>query len=833
MAMQSKKLTKQNFASGLGALGKRPAFAKKFNDLWEDVDNLFQGAVYEVVTNLTALSGGGQTGATALTGWYNDVTTVAAAADSVLLPPVANGMVVIVKNSGAKTLAVFPYPADRISTFAANASVTLNPGSVMQFTGISTTTWEMDESVTIYLTGTRNAGDVYKGYHFNGDGVTLNNAAEELYGMYVDISALTNTLSTACYGGYFLVGATADGALHATDGTQTVTLGDGTNAISASGPCVLTGAVSTVTTLGTTSTITAVPSSDVAAYVVTGTNITSALAIDVNLGAKVSGGALDITVDTSTITGAGTLIGLTDSRDHDGAAADALVGLCVSKSGDLPQTSADANYTGIESAIAINEVGSGGAEGGTIMGFYANLTGAFVNGSAADVYGIYASTAGLTRTSANSVYGIYSIIDATDDAAIYSTDGTQTVALSDGTNAISASGPCVLTGAVSTVTTLDTTSTITAAPSTDVSAYVVTGTNITTGHVFDLNLALTTGSIMDMTAIASKTSGYLFNGNMLTSVLDATTILDEFDVACNHDGAAADTLRCIRRTWSGDMPNGTAGVDFSMFEGAYTGTFGTAATTGGSCMIYEADLSGAIINDANADVYGVFVTTSGITGTAKNTIYGVYSLADGTDDDAAICATDGTRVLELADGESHLNATASLVTTMPVATVGTGVSDAAITRWVPHGTRGATGLRMIINELYIDLTGLRCDNVLNDVIGNDGGTANAHFGQVTAANFGTVDTVEIICTETPAGPDIDIDFSTSTDGTVAETADITGAAGYAQLLARGGAWAINDVICCTALPAANAYLYLSNGAGGGGDADYTAGKFIVRFYGTV
>ena len=56
---------------------------------------------------LTALAGGGQTGATQLINGVNRVATVASAADSVQLPKAAAGSIVYVANDGAQDMTVF------------------------------------------------------------------------------------------------------------------------------------------------------------------------------------------------------------------------------------------------------------------------------------------------------------------------------------------------------------------------------------------------------------------------------------------------------------------------------------------------------------------------------------------------------------------------------------------------------------------------------------------------------------------------------------------------------------------------------------------------------
>lgn len=66
---------------------------------------------------LTAHSGGGQAAATLLDYGVNEVSTVAAPADSVRLPPAIGGQVVFVRNSGANSMQVYG---------DANASDTIN-----------------------------------------------------------------------------------------------------------------------------------------------------------------------------------------------------------------------------------------------------------------------------------------------------------------------------------------------------------------------------------------------------------------------------------------------------------------------------------------------------------------------------------------------------------------------------------------------------------------------------------------------------------------------------------------------------------------------------------
>jgi len=110
--------------------------------------------------NITAHAGGGQANAVPITGPYMRVTTVATAADSVVMPPAVRGMIVTVVNDdptvGGKSLNIFPASAaqggiaggDAINALAANTAFALNntfasvsPGIVTIFYCFSNGLW--------------------------------------------------------------------------------------------------------------------------------------------------------------------------------------------------------------------------------------------------------------------------------------------------------------------------------------------------------------------------------------------------------------------------------------------------------------------------------------------------------------------------------------------------------------------------------------------------------------------------------------------------------------------------------------------------------------------
>ena len=141
---------------------------------------------------------------------------------------------------------------------------------------------------------------------------------------------------------------------------------------------------------------------------------------------------------------------------------------------------------------------------------------------------------------------------------------------------------------------------------------------------------------------------------------------------------------------------------------------------------------------------------------------------------------------------------------------------------------------LIKTEIFIDLTGLN-SSAAGDIIGKDGGTANCHIGQITAALNGTIIGGSIACLETPAGGEPDIDVFSATVGTGAEDTAVTDLT-ETKLFDAG-----QDFIAglsanqfnfggFIAVPAADEFLYLV-GSGGGTSATYTAGKFLITLYG--
>jgi len=127
--------------------------------------------------------------------------------------------------------------------------------------------------------------------------------------------------------------------------------------------------------------------------------------------------------------------------------------------------------------------------------------------------------------------------------------------------------------------------------------------------------------------------------------------------------------------------------------------------------------------------------------------------------------------------------------------------------------------------ILIDLTGLASSGS-GDIIGK-AATANSHIGQITAAVNGTVLGGKLTCLEAPAGGDPDINLWYADEATGTEDAAVTGLTNQVQVCDSGDL-ALNSVVSLTTV-AADKYLYMATGAST--NADYTAGKLLIEFWG--
>lgn len=98
-----------------------------------------------IQTGLTALSGGGASGATAITGYVATVTVVAADNDSVILPAgrPQGDRIMIANLDSAQDIKVFPNTGGTINGASANTGLAVGQQQVVEFVQIGTTglTW--------------------------------------------------------------------------------------------------------------------------------------------------------------------------------------------------------------------------------------------------------------------------------------------------------------------------------------------------------------------------------------------------------------------------------------------------------------------------------------------------------------------------------------------------------------------------------------------------------------------------------------------------------------------------------------------------------------------
>ena len=135
---------------------------------------------------------------------------------------------------------------------------------------------------------------------------------------------------------------------------------------------------------------------------------------------------------------------------------------------------------------------------------------------------------------------------------------------------------------------------------------------------------------------------------------------------------------------------------------------------------------------------------------------------------------------------------------------------------------------IIKTTIVVDITGLNSSTTDLDIIGD---TGICYLHQITTAVNGVIFAGQVGCAEVPGGGVTDIDLYSATEATGAFDAGI-GTLTETALMSAGGAHAVGTVKPFTALPVADAYLYLTGGAGGTA-AEYSAGKLVIEMWGTI
>jgi len=157
---------------------------------------------------------------------------------------------------------------------------------------------------------------------------------------------------------------------------------------------------------------------------------------------------------------------------------------------------------------------------------------------------------------------------------------------------------------------------------------------------------------------------------------------------------------------------------------------------------------------------------------------------------------------------------------------GTGIADDAINTFVNK----IGGL--IYTTILIDLHGgLACGGSADDVIGTDGGAANAYIAELTTGVNGIPYSIEMSCVEAPTGGDPDINLVCSSTATDAENAAVTSP----TVILNNGDLALGTYVSAdsgaTLAALSLKYLYLTCGTAT--EAAYTAGKLVIKIWGAA
>ena len=134
---------------------------------------------------------------------------------------------------------------------------------------------------------------------------------------------------------------------------------------------------------------------------------------------------------------------------------------------------------------------------------------------------------------------------------------------------------------------------------------------------------------------------------------------------------------------------------------------------------------------------------------------------------------------------------------------------------------------IITTRILLDITGLQSSTTDLDIIGTAG---VSHIGQITAAVNGTIFGGSMLCLEATATGVTTVDLYAATQATGAFDGAVTSLTETAVLTSSGAATlGLIQPLIADGI-AANAYLYLCNGAAGT-VGTYTAGRFLITLYG--
>ena len=232
--------------------------------------------------------------------------------------------------------------------------------------------------------------------------------------------------------------------------------------------------------------------------------------------------------------------------------------------------------------------------------------------------------------------------------------------------------------------------------------------------------------------------------------------------------------------------------------------------------------NGAVRSENGFKVVSKNATTGAFTEQINSTSSGVLEVqkvaTSGRDNIVAAGTTTGANNASLGTAATIFNITPNAH--------GSGIADAAINTFI--NKIGGD----IVTTILVDLHGgLASGGTADDVIGTDGGAANAYIAELTKEVNGIPYLIEFACLEVPTGGDPDINLVCSATGTTAENAAVTSGT---VLLNNGdltlGFYAEADG-GSTQAALTKKFLYLTSGDAT--EAAYTAGKILIKIHGAA
>lgn len=178
------------------------------------------------------------------------------------------------------------------------------------------------------------------------------------------------------------------------------------------------------------------------------------------------------------------------------------------------------------------------------------------------------------------------------------------------------------------------------------------------------------------------------------------------------------------------------------------------------------------------------------------------------------------------DITGNLSVTGDITTSSAVMTPSAGITSDA----EDYASSITKNGNLITTRIYVDLTGLVGSTTDLDIIGKS--AVASDFGQITTARNGLIRAGRVTCLEVPTGGADDIDFYSASVGGIAENVIITDASVGTEvaLITSGGAWTLALTKSLSGYPAANDYLYVTNGEAIA-NGTFTAGKFLIELFG--